>query len=102
MVCLRVNLCNNWCIFWLSETTKTLLGITLYTQGISFQTDAFREYTKLIETDWDAFETITIFLYFQEIVLDVESQPISLKQPTDRQEKRREKEEKAEKRISDQ
>jgi hypothetical protein len=41
-------------------------------------------------------------LYFQEIVLDVESQPISLKQPTDRQEKRREKEEKAEKRVSDQ
>ncbi len=95
MVCSRVNLCNNWCIFWLSETTKTPFGF-------SFLTDAFREFPKVLETNWDAFETITIFLYFQEIVLDVESQPISLKQPTDRQEKRREKEEKAEKRVSDQ
>ena len=36
----------------------------------------------------------------QEIVLEVESAPISLRQPADRKEKRREKEEKAEKRIS--
>ena len=36
----------------------------------------------------------------REIVLEVESPPIALKQPTDRKEKRREKEEKAEKRVS--
>jgi hypothetical protein len=41
VVCSRVNLCNNICIFWLSETTKTPLGFALYTQGISFWTDAF-------------------------------------------------------------
>ncbi len=36
MVCSRVNLCNNWCIFRLSESTKTLLGFSLYTQENSF------------------------------------------------------------------
>ncbi len=36
MVCLRANLCNNWCIFWLSESTKTPLGFIWYTQGNSF------------------------------------------------------------------
>ncbi len=37
MVCLRVNLCNNWCIFWLSESTWLLF---VYTREL-FQTDAF-------------------------------------------------------------
>ncbi len=57
MVCLRVNLCNNWCIFWLSETTKTLLCIH---KGFHFGKTLFREFTNEIETDWDAFETIII------------------------------------------
>ncbi len=46
MVRSRVSLCNNWCIFWLSETTKTLLGFALYTQGILFWTDAFQKVYK--------------------------------------------------------
>jgi hypothetical protein len=45
-VCSRVNLCNNRTIFWLSETTKTLLGFALYTLGISFQTDTFQRVCK--------------------------------------------------------
>ncbi len=60
MVCSRANLCNNWCIFWLSETTKTPLCFALYTQGILFGQTLFREFTNVIETDWDTFETITI------------------------------------------
>ncbi len=63
MVCLRVNLCNNWCIFWLSETTKTPLGFALYTQGILFRTDAFQRVYNKIETGKDAFETISIIIY---------------------------------------
>ena len=42
-----------------------------------------------------------LLIVFQEIELNVESQPLVLKQPTDRKEKRREKEEKAEKRVAD-
>jgi hypothetical protein len=48
MVCSRVNLCNNWCIFWLSETTKSPLGFALYTQGISFWTEAFQRVYKCV------------------------------------------------------
>ncbi len=52
IVCSRVNLCNNWCIFWLSETTKTPLGFALYTQGISFRTDAFQRVYKWYRDKW--------------------------------------------------
>ncbi len=67
MVGSRVNLYNNWCIFWLSKTTKALLGFALYTQRISFWTYAFQEFTNEIETDEDAFETITIPSFFTNI-----------------------------------
>ncbi len=74
MVCSRVHMCNNWCIFWLSETTKTPLGFVLYTQGIYFGQMLFREFTNEIETDKDTFETITIsFLLlkrFEVIIVD--------------------------------
>ncbi len=60
-VCSRVNLCNSWCIFWLSET-KTLLGFALYTQGISFQTDTFQRVYKCdrdrLRRIWDYYNTV--------------------------------------------
>ncbi len=67
MVCSRVSLCNNGCIFWFWETTKTPLGFALYKQGISYWTDA-REFTIGIETDWDAFETITMVQILKTII----------------------------------
>ena len=36
MVCSRANLCNNWCIFWLSESTKTRLASLCIHKGILF------------------------------------------------------------------
>ncbi len=73
MVCSRVNLCNNWCIFWLSEATKTLLGITLYTQGISFRTDSFQRVYKRDRDRqrriWDYYNMFANELYKQKRIL---------------------------------
>ncbi len=65
MVCSRVNLCNNWCIFWLSETTKTPLCFALYTQGISFWTDAFQRVYK-----WDRDRRRRIWDYYNSLCTD--------------------------------
>ncbi len=64
MVCLRINLCNNWCIFWLSESKRLHLASLCIHKGILFiyRQTLFRELQCLIETDKDAFETITILV----------------------------------------
>ncbi len=73
MVSLRVNLCNNWCIFWLSETTKTPLGSPLYTQGISFWTDTFQRVYKCDILDRDRLRCIWDYynMCFKKINLSI-------------------------------
>ncbi len=62
MVCSRFNLCNNSSIFWLSETTKTLLGFALFTQGISLWSDVSQRVYK-----WDRDRLRRIWDYYNII-----------------------------------